>query len=363
MNDTRRLIEQVGEGAPFPSDAFERMLRRRDRKRRNQRLVAASVGIAVFVAAIVVLLSGNPFDRSTLPAGPTPTGSAALIGNGEITVSTYPGNGEGLQAIDPAGGPAHLLVACSGVCYDIGSGDWSPDGTRLAYNQSSYETPGLNGIYVLDVRTGEASRLTHCADGCPSGQGGIAWSPDGSMIAFSGNGLFVMNADGSSQRRLPTGPVAEPGGISWSPDGSHIAFSGHEGNDFHVYTMDLDGSQLTPLTDGSMYECCNSPSWSPDGAKILYFVTPKSGKRWGAQVWVMSADGSDKTLLADFACCQDVYGGRWSPDGTKIAFVIITDPEEAPHLYVMNADGSDLTRVAESWGRPAWQPILLSAGG
>ena len=44
MNDTRRLIEQVGERAPFPDDAFERMLRRRDRKQRNQRIAAAGVG-------------------------------------------------------------------------------------------------------------------------------------------------------------------------------------------------------------------------------------------------------------------------------------------------------------------------------
>jgi TolB protein len=360
MNDTGRLIERVGERAPFPNDAFERMLRRRDRKQRNQRLAAAGVGIAVFVAVVALLLGGDPFDRSR-PAVTSPTVAAPSVQNGEITISTYPGNGDGLQAIDPAGGPARVLVACSKACYDIGSPDWSPDGTRLAYFKSSYEDPGLNGIYVLDVEAGESTRLTHCGGGCPAGQGGIAWSPDGSKIAYSGHGIFVMDADGSNLTRLPTGSVAEPGGISWSPDGTRVAFSGHEGNDFHVYTMSLDGSDLTPLTDGSMYECCNSPSWSPDGTKILYFVTPKAGTRWGGQVWVMSSDGSGKTLLADFECCQDLYGGRWSPDGTKIAFVIAT-ADEAPHLYVMNADGSDLTRLGDSWGRPAWQPIVPAGG-
>ena len=362
MNDTRRLIERVGERAPFPEDAFGRMLRRRDRKRRNQRLAAAGVGVAVFVAMIAFLLSENPFGRSLKPAVPTPSAGTALIGNGEITINTYPGNGEGLQAIDPAGGQAHVLVPCTDPCYAIGGVAWSPDGTRLAYNQSSYEDPGMNGIYLLDVGTGESARLTHCGDGCPRGQGGLAWSPDGSQIAYSGGGIFVMDADGSDRRVIPNGPVQEPGGIAWSPDGTRIAFTGHEGNAYHVYTMNLDGSDLTPLIEQSMYECCNTPSWSPDGTKILYFATPKAGARWGSQVWVMSSDGSDQTLLADFVCCQDLYGGLWSPDGTKIAFVVGTDPEVTPHLYVMNADGSELTRVTESWGRPAWQPIPPQEG-
>ena len=361
MSDTREVMERVGERAPFPDDAFERMLRRRDRKRRNQRLAAAAVGIAVFVVAIVLVVSGVVFDGGRRPYGDDPTRSEPLVVNGEITVSGYPGNGDGLRAIDPAGGPSRQLVTCTGDCYDIGSPDWSPDGTQLAYFQSSYERPDLNGIYVLDARTGGSTRLTHCPDGCPKGQGGIDWSPDGSRIAYSGGGIFVMNADGSNRVRLPTGPVAAPGGISWSPDGTRIAFTGHEGDAYHVYTMNLDGSDLTPLTDESMYECCNTPSWSPDGTKIVYFVTPKAGDRWGSQVWVMSADGSDQTLLADFGCCQDLYGGLWSPDGTKIAFVVITDPDVAPHLYVMNADGSGLTRVTESWGRPTWRPIVRSS--
>ena len=55
------------------------MLHRRDRKRRNQRIVAGVVGIAVFVAAVWIVTSGGAFDRST-PAvpgaetGPTQTG-------------------------------------------------------------------------------------------------------------------------------------------------------------------------------------------------------------------------------------------------------------------------------------------------
>lgn len=52
--------------APEPS--FEAFLRRRDRKRRNQRIAAGVVGIAVFVAAVWVVTTAGSFDRTTTPA-------------------------------------------------------------------------------------------------------------------------------------------------------------------------------------------------------------------------------------------------------------------------------------------------------
>ena len=62
-------------------DAFERVLVRRDRKRRNQRIAAGVVGIAVFVAAIWIVTSVGSLDRSeksVVPAGtgPVRTGPA-----------------------------------------------------------------------------------------------------------------------------------------------------------------------------------------------------------------------------------------------------------------------------------------------
>ncbi len=76
MSDVRTILERgVGDAAP-PPDGFERMLRRRDRKQRNQRLAAAAVGLAVFVAIAVGALALGSFDRtSKVPGGPpTQTG-------------------------------------------------------------------------------------------------------------------------------------------------------------------------------------------------------------------------------------------------------------------------------------------------
>jgi hypothetical protein len=72
MSDLRTILERGVGGTTPPPDGFERMLRRRDRKRRNQRIAAGVVGIAVFVAAIWIVTSGGVFDRSETPAATGP---------------------------------------------------------------------------------------------------------------------------------------------------------------------------------------------------------------------------------------------------------------------------------------------------
>jgi hypothetical protein len=78
MADIRTLLERGYADATPPPDGLERMLRRRDRKRRNQRIAAGVVGIALFVAAVWIVTSGLSFDRTQTPAatGRVETGSA-----------------------------------------------------------------------------------------------------------------------------------------------------------------------------------------------------------------------------------------------------------------------------------------------
>lgn len=73
MNETRELLERVGNRFAFPEQAYERLARRRDRKQRNRRLAAGVVGIAIFVAAIWIVTSGGISDRGLTPAGTGPS--------------------------------------------------------------------------------------------------------------------------------------------------------------------------------------------------------------------------------------------------------------------------------------------------
>lgn len=73
MIDERDIVRRAAEQLTPPGPPFERLLRRRDRKRRNQRVAAGVVGFAVFVAAIWIVATGGPFDRSQTPASTGPT--------------------------------------------------------------------------------------------------------------------------------------------------------------------------------------------------------------------------------------------------------------------------------------------------
>jgi hypothetical protein len=64
MDDLRTLVRDEMTRAGSPSYSFNDLERRRDRKRRNQRIAAGVVGIAVSVAAVWVVTSGLSFNRS-----------------------------------------------------------------------------------------------------------------------------------------------------------------------------------------------------------------------------------------------------------------------------------------------------------
>jgi TolB protein len=87
-----------------------------------------------------------------------------------------------------------------------------------------------------------------------------AWSPSGKTIAFARkqNGkdaVYVMNADGSNQRRLIAG--AQP---TWSPDGQRIAFTS-TGAAPDIYVVNVNGRGLRDLTRTRGFD--GDPAWAP----------------------------------------------------------------------------------------------------
>ncbi len=93
-----------------------------------------------------------------------------------------------------------------------------------------------------------------------------AFSPDGKRVVFArlGSGIFVVNLDGSGQRKLTSGardifPV-------WSPKGTHIAFLRHYKNEWRLYVMTPSGRALRRLR---LAPPAGRPSWTADGKSIL----------------------------------------------------------------------------------------------
>lgn len=74
MSDRFDVLERYASLLEAPKPSFEGFLGRHDRKRRNQRITAGVVGIAVFLAAVWLVVSGGPLDRAQRqPGGPGPS--------------------------------------------------------------------------------------------------------------------------------------------------------------------------------------------------------------------------------------------------------------------------------------------------
>jgi Tol biopolymer transport system component len=180
------------------------------------------------------------------------------------------------------------------------------------------------------------------------------------LLAFSGGppGIYTMGPDGTGVTNL-TGlydgdVVVAAYGPRWSPDGTRIAFYGYPrgavdgGANYDIYVMNGDGTGVTNLTtspaDIATRFSQGNPTWSPDGTKIAY--DGDDG------LYVMSADGSDQTKIADG---QD---SSWSPDGTRIAFEMGVQGESSD-LFTVHPDGTGLTQLTNLEGGeelPSWSP-------
>ena len=335
--------------------------------------------------------------------------STALAGPKEIA---YVCHGEDICLLDPDNPSAVTNLTDNGTTSYEKDPVWSPDGKRLAF-VAEFKGSSEENIYSMEPEGPDqtfnlATQITHFPLGLVA-IGELAWSPDGSKIAFERGGfnsgsnpLYVVNADGTSANATEIPTFGSGGGTpTWSADSGKIAFW----HNSQIYTVPADLSSAATALPGAT---CTEPAWSPDGSKIacgrefqnIQIFGPSGGSpmttitnssqfafaSWspsGAQLAyhqqegentyfrIVNADGSGNHSLP---VVQDLNANgpapSWSPDGTRLVFQGYYFGPPGPstnEVYIANANGSgsvtsltpDQTRATS----PVWRPNPVAHPG
>jgi len=240
----------------------------------------------------------------------------------------------------------------------------SPNGKKIVFDSNRKRAEGepINtyDLFVMNIKGDEQRFLIRGSS--------ATWSPDSKNIAFhasaSGLGLpirpdpgsatsdsdiFVANVDDlldgvAGPINLTNNPEAIDDDPDWSPDGRRIVFTSHpvtddpiRSNQAEIYVINVDGTGLTRLTFNAEEE--RSPSWSPDGERIVYMCRIGGGTAV-TEICDMKADGSDRRRLTNNTVVDAT--ATFSPDGQQILFhrTVAPGTPGVQQLWLMNADGT-----------------------
>ena len=238
-----------------------------------------------------------------------------------------------------------------------GEGYFSEDGSALIFQSEREPDNPFYQIYLLNLLTGDTHRVstgigkTTCAFFRPG--------TDEVLYASTHHDAF---AKAKQEEELQFRASGQERRYSWDYDEAMDIFSAHR-----------DGSNLKQLTDAPGYDA--EASYSPDGKRIVFCslrgaypkdqLSPKDLKQFEVDpayfgdIYIMNADGSDQTRLTD---APGYDGGPFfTPDGRHIVWRHFTPDGSQADIYTMQIDGSNVRRLTD-FKSMSWAPYFHPSG-
>jgi len=209
---------------------------------------------------------------------------------------------------------------------------WSPNGKKIVYSQV---TDGNEDLYTCNSDGSHCMKLLDS----PSNESFPMWSPDGKLIMFeqflSREGEADINSYEIAVLNVQTGEVEMltendylDSGARWSQDGTKIAFLSRANgfDDFEIYVMNADGSEVKQVTTTKEGSYATFPSWRPVSSKneVNEYVPYKRTER---------NLGNGRTF--------DLCSGDFNGDGLLDIFVTTYEGESG--LYFKTSQGYELS--------------------
>jgi TolB protein len=266
---------------------------------------AAPTGSETIVEPVPTRLTRTRYSYPFLsPDGSRFVLEASVSGNWEIYTLARGGMGDGGEGLVPLTRNSHLDRMPS----------WSPDGRYIAFIS---DRSGNMDVYRMDANGDSVVQITHT----PEPEIHPYWAPEGGTIIYNRRvagerlySIWTTDVDGRDHTELlRDGELNSYAQIS--PDGKWIVFDKWWGNDDsngEIMLMNRAGGSLKRLTRNSVYD--GYPAWFPDSERILF----SSEVEGTFKLFSIRIDGSDLTQLT-FGNGGD-QRGRVTLDGQSIYF-------------------------------------------
>ncbi len=243
---------------------------------------------------------------------------------------------------------------------------WAPTGdARILILSTALPDPNGWDIGLLTLTVdGKADVLINISNA--EGEGTTAdlqgsWSPDGTKVVFESErnhiddraqfDIFIADAEkrgaGKNQINL-TDHEAPDQRARFSPDGNQVVFQSKRDGNWEIYTVGIDGENLTRITENEKTD--RNAEWSSSG---IVFESQRDGN-W--EVYRSDPDGNNQVNISNHE--KSDQKPIWSPKGTRILFESKRDGKR--EIYFVQADGAglrNLTNHEDNDSDARWNPV------
>ncbi|MBU2616140.1 MAG: hypothetical protein KKC19_03480 [Nanoarchaeota archaeon] len=302
-----------------------------------------------------VLSSERLLKEEELNSSPNTT-----IPRGKIIFARKIGESAEIMMMDPDGSNQTNLTRTN-TAWEL-QPSWSPDGKRIFF--SRINDPGTLNDYNIYAMNPDGSNTKRITLGNTNKESHTI-SPDGEKIAYNesssrGNGqIWMADINGLNPENITQDPEHAYGEVSWSSE-NKLAFSSNKDEKNsgafarNIFIAKIDGSKIQRLTYDNW---SRQPSWSPDG-KLIAFSSRRTGD---GEIYVMDAQGNNQKNISQNPETEEAYPS-WSPDRKHIVYTskLVGSSSESEEIWIMDyPSGSNkrqLTKNDQQDSQPDWSP-------